>query len=265
MDALDLRFCRLQPRIARANEEHAHPHHEFHLVVHGQGSFSAGTRRVACRPGSAWYTVPGTRHRMVPEAGSVILQYVCWVDLVPPLAELLYRHWDELSVRQVGLGAEGAFWSMQEGVRSGDVLLGAAAAHRFAAWLYDLLAGGASSEALPPLVQRMQEWLADHVDLKPALADLARMAGVTPAHAVRLFQRHVGVPPMTWHRHHRLEIAGRWLSSSDLPVQDIAARVGYHDPLHFSRAFRAWSGLSPSAWRLRCLIPAQDQYGSALA
>ena len=188
---------------------------------------------------------------MLPASGSPILQYVCWVDPAPLLAELLHQRWDDMTVRQIGTGAEATFWSMQAGLRSSDALLQAAAAHRFAAWLYDLLGGGAPNEAVPVLVRHMQEWLADQLDCQPTLVELARVVGVSPAHAVRLFQRHVGLPPMTWHRRHRLEIAGRWLSGSDLPVQDIAARVGFHDPLHFSRAFRAWSGLSPSVWRER--------------
>lgn len=32
---------------------------------------------------------------------------------------------------------------------------------------------------------------------------------------------------------------------AELPVSEVAARVGYSDPAHFTRAFRRWTGHSP--------------------
>jgi AraC-like DNA-binding protein len=43
----------------------------------------------------------------------------------------------------------------------------------------------------------------------------------------------------------------RLLRFTDLNVQQVALRTGYDDPLYLSRAFKAHTGLSPSAWRER--------------
>ena len=36
------------------------------------------------------------------------------------------------------------------------------------------------------------------------------------------------------------------LRNNNMPVSEVAKLLGYSDPAHFSRAFRRWSGVSPS-------------------
>lgn len=45
----------------------------------------------------------------------------------------------------------------------------------------------------------------------------------------------------------------RLLESRTLPIEEISARLGYTDPANFTRAFRRWTGESPSASRARSL------------
>lgn len=47
----------------------------------------------------------------------------------------------------------------------------------------------------------------------------------------------------------RYEIARQLLVDTDLAVAELAAVLGYADDTAFSRAFRRWSGIPPSAWR----------------
>lgn len=47
----------------------------------------------------------------------------------------------------------------------------------------------------------------------------------------------------------RFQIARQLLAETDLPFTDVAATVNYTDASAFSRAFRTWSGMTPSAWR----------------
>ena len=39
------------------------------------------------------------------------------------------------------------------------------------------------------------------------------------------------------------------LKSSELSIERIAIRLGYADPANFTRAFRKWAGVTPSAYR----------------
>lgn len=47
----------------------------------------------------------------------------------------------------------------------------------------------------------------------------------------------------------RKERAHVYLSETDTPVDDIAARLGYGDPANFRRAFRRWTGMPPTGFR----------------
>jgi AraC-like DNA-binding protein len=47
--------------------------------------------------------------------------------------------------------------------------------------------------------------------------------------------------------------AQRELRNGKLPLFEISERLGYSDPSHFARAFRRWTGYSPSEYRRRML------------
>jgi len=53
----------------------------------------------------------------------------------------------------------------------------------------------------------------------------------------------------------RLNRAAHLLTNHALDVGQVAEAVGYADPLHFSRCFHQWFGLSPSAYRQRRSVP----------
>ena len=50
----------------------------------------------------------------------------------------------------------------------------------------------------------------------------------------------------------RYEVAGQLLRGTRLSVTQIGVALGYADTAVFTRAFRRWSGASPSDWRARC-------------
>lgn len=54
----------------------------------------------------------------------------------------------------------------------------------------------------------------------------------------------------------RLAVARDQLARTDMPVSDVAAALGYATPSAFVRAFRRWTGKSPSAWRREARTPA---------
>jgi AraC-like DNA-binding protein len=105
----------------------------------------------------------------------------------------------------------------------------------------------------PPPVAAAQAEVERRLREDPAapirLADLAGAAHVSPEHLCRVFATATGRSPMETVRLARLDRAAELLARSDLPVAAVAAAVGFRDPYHFSRRFRAAYGRSPTAVR----------------
>jgi AraC family transcriptional regulator len=81
------------------------------------------------------------------------------------------------------------------------------------------------------------------------LAALARDAGLSKFHLLRLFKAVYGATPMAFAEQARLERAAAALRGSSRPVTEVAAEAGYDSPSAFAKAFRRRMGLAPSAWR----------------
>lgn len=81
------------------------------------------------------------------------------------------------------------------------------------------------------------------------LERIAREAGLSPFHFLRLFARVVGVTPHQYLIRSRLRRAARQLAGSEQSVTDIALDVGFADLSNFVRSFHRAAGVSPRKFR----------------
>ena len=78
--------------------------------------------------------------------------------------------------------------------------------------------------------------------------DLARRCGLTPRAFANACRSHLGLSPSVAFRHARCSAAAALLAQG-ASVAETAARFGFANPFHFSRAFRQAMGTAPSEWR----------------
>jgi AraC family transcriptional regulator of arabinose operon len=107
-----------------------------------------------------------------------------------------------------------------------------------------------SSSPAHPAVENATAWARRHLHEAFTLPDLAHRAGISPAHLIRLFKRDLGRRPMEWVWEQRCCTAADHLRDTGLGIKEIAYRCGFPTPQHFSRRFRKYSGLSPTAHRM---------------
>lgn len=79
---------------------------------------------------------------------------------------------------------------------------------------------------------------------------LAERAGISPARFHVVFERVVGMPPMSFVKGQRMKKAQVLLSETPRKIKDIGNEVGYPDAYTFSRAFRSTVGVSPTMYRV---------------
>ena len=79
--------------------------------------------------------------------------------------------------------------------------------------------------------------------------DLARAAGLSPAHFSREFRRAFGETPHRYLLTRRLERAAALLRTTDRSVADICLSVGLRSVGSFTTSFGRMFGMSPTAYR----------------
>jgi len=81
------------------------------------------------------------------------------------------------------------------------------------------------------------------------VADLATAADMTLSQLERSARRVLGLTPKQLILRFRLEEALRLITTTDVPLVDVATRCGYYDQSAFGRHFRKVVGSSPAAYR----------------
>lgn len=103
--------------------------------------------------------------------------------------------------------------------------------------------------ALLGRLQRAREMIEDSPSDPPHLDVLARESGVSKYHLLRLFKATFGTAPWQYAQRRRVARGRLLLRDTNLPVGEIAARLGYESQSAFARAFRRHMGVAPGAYR----------------
>jgi AraC family transcriptional regulator len=94
------------------------------------------------------------------------------------------------------------------------------------------------------------EYIEEHLDAAPTLAEIAAVAGLNCYHFARQFKAATGLPPHQYVITRRVERAKHLLQAgTDLSLAEVAARAGFYDQSQFSRHFKRLVGVTPSQFR----------------
>src|SRR5215831_14743478 len=87
------------------------------------------------------------------------------------------------------------------------------------------------------------EYIEEHLDTAPTLAEIAAVVGLNCYHFSRQFKAATGLPPHQYVITRRVELAKRLLvAEADLSLAEVAVRAGFYDQSQFSHHFKRLIG-----------------------
>ena len=90
-----------------------------------------------------------------------------------------------------------------------------------------------------------------HIARTITLDELASIACITKSYLIRLFTHAMNISPTRYINRKKIERAQLMLLTEQLPVKEVAYRLGFSDHSYFIRLFRQTVGISPQEYRRR--------------
>jgi len=97
-------------------------------------------------------------------------------------------------------------------------------------------------------VNRAKEIIEDRFAEDISLTELARLAGLSPFHLTRVFEKWFGITPHTYLTQTRIKRAKERLAGK-ARIADIAMDCGFSDQPHLTRLFKRQTGVTPGKYR----------------
>lgn len=253
-----------------------------HLLVTDAGYFPRAARHglvrragapqaivIMCTDGAGWCELDGIRHDVsrghflvippqtphryyadLDQPWSIWWLHLAGSDVASLLRAMAVTVYEPTAALTDPLRAVALIASVCDDLAAGDThaCLTAAAG---GAWhlLARLAAGRGTIDARHEPIARIQIHLRENLAQSVRVPDLAALAGFSPSHFSTRFRAATGCSVLEYVKRLRMERARELLISGDSPIADVAATVGYADPLYFSRQFREVHELSPRQFR----------------
>lgn len=101
------------------------------------------------------------------------------------------------------------------------------------------------------IIQKGILYMKDNLETKISLEDIACAVGYSSSHFNLLFKQRTSFSPIVYYSQLKIQRACSYLQFSYLKLKEIAFRLGFYDPFHFSKAFKKEMEITPREYRRR--------------
>jgi transcriptional regulator GlxA family with amidase domain len=98
-------------------------------------------------------------------------------------------------------------------------------------------------------IRELQIWIAEHLQCRLSIDDLADRMAMSTRNFERVFTREVGTTPSQYVLQMRVEAARRQLERTDRGLKEVASAAGFGDVRTMRRAFVRMLGITPGEYR----------------
>lgn len=99
------------------------------------------------------------------------------------------------------------------------------------------------------VMKRVIQYMNENIEGNLKMEDLTNFCGYSTSYFYRKFVKETGYAPMKYYIRLKIEKACQLLIKTDMKINQIAYKLGFQDPQHFSRVFTGMMGIS--AWEFR--------------
>lgn len=229
------------------------PFYIFAQAFEGHYEVQTPAEEVRCEPGGAFFSAPGTplriRHFSDPRSGRMRIRYFHFIPEDDAGTDPLAGRRIPLAVSAARARRPAAILARLIRMRPdpfGDGVL----LFRLLARLYALTAPGAEEEAIPDYLKPLGDWIRSRADGPLTVPEVVARAGYCRAKVFADFARHYRMSPGEFILRARIVRAQRLLLEHPAwSIQQVAQKGGWKNPFHFSRAFKAVTGVAPRHYR----------------
>lgn len=252
---------------------HWHPEMEVGVVTEGSAVVAAGEERFIAREGEGFFVNAGVLHAMWnhdpsscrfhsavfhPRLVGGSTDSIFWQNYIQPLITDEMRRsihftpsvpWQKQALDAIALAWENC---VEEPPGYDLQVRGALSQVAF------LLSRNRSAPAGPPSgralrdeerIKRMLRFIQENYSLEIRTADIAGSAMVSESECLRCFRKTIGMPPVQYLKHFRIQKACELLASNGGGVAEIGALCGFPDASYFAKIFHGIKGCAPSEYR----------------
>ena len=235
------------PRCSHQVDKHFSAYQTIQFMEAGDVSLSIGRRDYALNGRWFWSCFAGPRIRFRPARDGKT-----WVHRYVAFRGPLVKRWIEdglfplMPMAVAGGDYAARFDTLLHQIQEPGRPAALRAAHALEGLLLDL---SQAPSALPPTwVDKVQRELA-RPESPADYEMLAGRVGLSVRSLRRHFRSQTGTSPHQYAIGRRVAQARELLLSTDVPVKEIARRLGYADVFYFGRQFKRQTGVSPAMFR----------------
>lgn len=95
----------------------------------------------------------------------------------------------------------------------------------------------------------LKNYIDSNITSNIGIDELSAQIYKSPAQTIRIFKSAFGTTPYAYHLSNKLDRASLYLENTNMPVREIAYRLGFSDEHYFSGLFRRKTGKRPTDYR----------------
>ena len=228
--------------------KHSHPNAHVGFILRGGFTETFTRRTLECRPLTVSYIAPGLPHTDDFRHGVHCLVFeisplrLAEIGEVTNLNEPLFVNggrpaWLALKLYREALQSDAASSLVIESLGL-EILAGLRPAELDVA-----------GKKPPRWLDQARELVHARLDENLTQDEIARSVGVHPVYLATLFRRHFRCTIGEYVRRLRIEFAAGEIANSGQSLCEIALAAGFSDQSHFSKVFKAQTGMSPGHFR----------------